>query len=126
MPVPTKLERRRTWFEKHVWEHPTRRKLLIESVPGDDRWLTAVPLNMFPKDSRYGAKNHSFRCELRKIAREHLQRSGEVPMKRRMFTKEETCDSDYQSAELRLPQSPQDEEEVATEEEKEDDKGTEE
>ena len=75
--MPTHTDRPtqyRRWFATHILDVPERRALLLDAYPGDDRWLAAVPNRSFPKRCRTGIEHRCFKCDIRKVAFEYLDR----------------------------------------------------
>ena len=60
------------WVHTHVWKVPVRRALLLESCPGDERWIHAVPERYFPRWAAPGAKRRKYKTYLRDTARRIL------------------------------------------------------
>ena len=60
------------WFKKYIMDHPHRHALLLEAVPGDDRWLNAVPYRDLPKRCRSGPALRRFKHAVRRIAFNYL------------------------------------------------------
>lgn len=61
------------WFLNHVWRHPARRALFLESVPGDERWLSHVPERDFPRWAAPKAPRRKFKMRLRDTARRVME-----------------------------------------------------
>ena len=57
------------WFWKNIWNDPTTKALLMESVPGDNRWLDRIAVRGYPSWAREGKKRTDFRYRIRKIGR---------------------------------------------------------
>ena len=75
MPIHTdRPTQYRRWFASHILDVPERRALLLDAYPGDDRWLAAVPNRSFPKRCRTGIEHRHFKCDIRKVAFEYLDR----------------------------------------------------
>lgn len=75
--MPTHTDRPmqyRRWFALRILDVPKRCALLLDAYPGDDRWLVAVPNRSFPKRCRTGIEHCRFKCDIRKVAFEYLDR----------------------------------------------------
>ena len=68
MPSANRQEQINRWFHKHILSNQKAHKLLMEAVPGDDRWIKAVHKQNVPKYFKDPAKWRLFKHGLRKLA----------------------------------------------------------
>ena len=69
MPAANQKEQIARWFHKHILSDPRAHALLMEAVPGDDRWINVVHRQHIPGYFKDPTKMHLFRHGLRQLAR---------------------------------------------------------
>ena len=69
MPQPSsRAAQHLRWLTTHVIHHAKRCALLLDAMPGDDRWFDAVPNRFFPTRCRTGVERRQFKHAMRKLA----------------------------------------------------------
>ena len=69
MPQPSnRAAQHICWLTTHVIHHTKRRALLLDAMPGDDRWFDAVPNRLLPTRCRAGVERRQFKHAMRKVA----------------------------------------------------------
>jgi len=68
MPSANRSAQIARWFHKHILGNPDAHKLLMEAVPGDDRWIHAAHKQNVPKYFKDPAKWRLFKHGLCKLA----------------------------------------------------------
>ena len=69
MPQPSnRAAQHLRWLTTHVIHHTKRRVLLLDAVPGDNRWFDAEPNRLLPTRCRAGVERRQFKHTMRKVA----------------------------------------------------------